>query len=250
MNEEGGSMTKDQERITPLTDEQVHFFNENGYLILREACSKDLIEIYKKHTFNLASREIPEKAEFVEKAKFSFRLFNPHLSDSFSLQVMKLPLIRGAMAQLMGDEAVGVQSMFFFKEPGSKGQAAHQDYEYIRHDPNTMIATSIAIETNDEENGCLRVIPASHKLGLLPHGKVKNLLEHTDESTETEGVDLSQEIPVIMEAGDILFFHSLLIHSSTRNKTTDRFRRSYVCHYIRNDCTIEREDLKRKISLV
>jgi len=40
--------------------------------------------------------------------------------------MMKLPVVRGAPAQLMGDEAVGVQSMYFYKEPGSPGQAAHQ----------------------------------------------------------------------------------------------------------------------------
>lgn len=75
-------------------------------------------------------------------------------------------------------------------------------------------------------------------------------MEHTDQSTEAEGVDLSQEIPVIMEAGDILFFHGLLVHSSTRNKTEDRFRRSYVCHYIRQDSRVTlREDLKLKILL-
>ncbi|MCQ6558440.1 phytanoyl-CoA dioxygenase family protein [Paenibacillus mendelii] len=133
---------------------------------------------------------------------------------------------------------------------GSKGQAAHQDFEYIHHEPNTMIAVSIAMEKNDEENGYLGVIPGSHKLGPLPHGKVKNILEHADWTMETEGVDLTAEIPVVLEKGDILFFHSLLVHSSTLNKTKDRFRRSYVCHYIRHDSNITlRKDLKRKIDL-
>lgn len=237
-------------RTVPLSEEQVQFFHAHGYLLLKQACSRDLIDIYNGHMHNMASKEIPDRAESVEKAKFSFRVFNPHLKDSFSLQMLKLPIIRGALAQLMGDEAVGVQSMYFFKEPGSKGQAAHQDYEYIRHEPLTMIAAALAMEPCDDENGCLRVLPGSHKLGPLPHGKVKNLAEHTDESTETEGVDLSREISAVMDAGDILLFHGLTVHSSTRNKTENRFRRSYVCHYIRNDSTITfREDLKRKIPL-
>ncbi|HTG68368.1 MAG TPA: phytanoyl-CoA dioxygenase family protein [Candidatus Udaeobacter sp.] len=236
--------------ISPLNKEQISFFAENGYLLLRQACSNDLLDIYNRHIYNLAKNVIPDQPDSVEKATFSFRVFNPHLKDSFSLQMLKLPIIRGALAQLMGDEAVGVQSMYFFKEPGSKGQAAHQDYEYIHHEPNTMIATSLAMESNDEDNGCLRVIPGSHKLGPLRHGKVKDLLEHADWTTETEGVDLTAEIPVVMEKGDLLFFHSLLVHSSTRNKTKDRFRRSYVCHYIRHDSKVTlREDLKRKIDL-
>jgi phytanoyl-CoA hydroxylase len=89
--------------------------------------------------------------------------------------MMKLPIVRGGLAQLMGDEAAGVQSMYFYKEPGSPGQAPHQDYHYIKDDPMTMIAAWIAMEKVDQENGCLWVIPGTHKLGLLPHGKVKNL---------------------------------------------------------------------------
>lgn len=243
-------MNVQQERLHPLAPEQIRFFHDNGYLIVRKACSRDLIDIYNGHMYGMAAQHIPGRSASPDKATFSYRVFNPHLRDSFSLQMMKLPLIRGALAQLMGDEAVGVQSMYFFKEPGSKGQAAHQDYEYIKHEPFSMIATSLAMEPSDDENGTIRFIPGSHKLGPLPHGRVRNVLEHTDESTETEGVDLSQEVAGDLETGDLLFFHGLLVHSSRRNKTTDRFRRSYVCHYIRHDSAVTvREDLKRKIPL-
>jgi len=143
-----------------------------------------------------------------------------------------------------------VQSMYFYKKPGSKGQAAHQDFYYIKNEPRSMIAAWIALERVDEENGCLWVIPGSHKLGLLPHGAVKNLDEHEHWTHETEGVDLSKEIPVVMEKGDILFFHELLVHSSSKNRSKDRWRRSYVCHYIRHDSEVtERSDLRRKIRL-
>lgn len=58
-------------------------------------------------------------------------LFNPHQHDSFSRQAMKLPIVRRTLAQIKVEEAVCVQSMFFYKEPGSHGQAAHQDYYFI-----------------------------------------------------------------------------------------------------------------------
>lgn len=242
-------MNLQQERLSPLTPEQIRFYEDNGYLIIRQACSRDLIDIYNLHMYNMAAKDIPDRAESPDKARFSFRVFNPHLQDSFSLQMMKLPLVRGALAQLLGDEAMGIQSMYYFKEPGSKGQAAHQDYEYIKHEPFSMVATSLAMEPSDAANGTLHVIPGSHKLGLLKHGKVKNLSEHTSESTETEGVDLSKEIAADLGTGDLLIFHGLLVHSSTRNKS-ERFRRSYVCHYIRHDSEVTvRKDVKQKFSL-
>ncbi|RXZ83674.1 phytanoyl-CoA dioxygenase family protein [Paenibacillaceae bacterium] len=245
------------ERLHPLSEEQEQLYHENGYLILKAGCSDDLIDAYNAHIHTIRSADVIEewawprkgKEQADDKDRFSVRLFNPHLRDGFSLQMMKLPIVRGALAQVLGDEACGVQSMYFYKDPGSPGQAAHQDYYYIRNEPNTLTAAWVAMEYTDEENGCLWVIPGSHRLGLLPHGAVTNFKEHEAWTDEVEGIDLAQELPVILDKGDILIFNSLLIHSSTRNRS-ERWRRSYVCHYIRHDSTIEREDLKRKIALV
>lgn len=240
------------ELLKPLTEEQVRFYEENGYVILPGGCSGDLIDAFNGHIYDVRNQQpMPEWAACEESKKYSVRLFNPHKHDSFSRQMMKLPVVRGGLAQLMGKEAVCVQSMYFYKEPGSPGQASHQDYYYIKNDPMTMIAAWIAMEEKvDVENGCLWVIPGTHKLGLLPHGAVKNLEEHESWTDETEGADLSKQIPVIMEKGDILFFHELLIHSSNKNRSTNRWRRSYVCHYIREDANVSfRSDLRVKYPL-
>jgi len=247
------------ERTSPLQAKDLDFFHEHGYFLLKKGCSADLIDAFNGHIHGIRSSSdmpewaLPKKGNLAvdDKDRYSVRLFNPHKHDSFSRQVMKLPVIRGALAQMMGDEAVCVQSMYFYKEPGSPGQAPHQDYYYIKDDPKSMIAAWIAMEeVVDVENGCLWVIPGTHKLGLLPHGKVRNLEEHEAWTDETEGIDLTNEIPVVMEKGDILFFHELLIHSSYKNKSKDRWRRSYVCHYIRQDSTVlHREDLRVKYPL-
>lgn len=238
--------------LQPLTDEQIEFFKENGYFLYKKGMTSDLIDAFNGHIFDIRHQEpVPEWAACEDSQKFSRRLFNPHKHDSFSRQLMKHAIIRGGLAQLMGREAVCVQSMYFYKEPGSPGQASHQDYYYIKNDPMTMIAAWVAMEELvDIENGCLWVMPGTHKLGLLPHGAVKNLEEHEHWTDETEGVDTSKQIPVIMEKGDILFFSELLIHSSNKNRSKDRWRRSYVCHYIREDSNIlHREDLRTKYPL-
>jgi phytanoyl-CoA hydroxylase len=248
-----------KDRLVPLGEKELAFFHEHGYYLLKKGCSEDLVDAFNGHIHSIRSADeiaewaLPKKGghQVTDKDRFSVRLFNPHKHDGFSRQIMKLPVVRGALAQMMGDEAVCVQSMYFYKEPGSPGQAPHQDYYYIKDDPKSMIAAWIALEELvDEENGCLWVIPGTHKLGLLPHGKVTNLEEHESWTDETEGVDLAQEIPVVMEKGDILFFHELLIHSSYKNRSIDRWRRSYVCHYIRNDSSVLfREDLRVKYPL-
>lgn len=238
--------------IEPLTTDQIDFFRKHGYFLFKSGMSHDLIDAFNGHIYDIRNQApMPDWAACPEEKKYALRLFNPHQHDSFSRQLMKHSIIRGALAQLMGREAVCVQSMYFYKKPGSPGQAAHQDYYYIKNDPMTMIAAWVAMEENiDEENGCLWVLPGSHKLGLLPHGAVKNLDEHESWTEETEGIDTSQQIAVPMEKGDILFFSELLIHSSTKNKSTTRWRRSYVCHYIREDSQVlRRNDLKKKYPL-
>lgn len=240
------------EPLTPLTESQVEFFREQGYYLFKKGMTEDLIDAFNGHIYDIRNQDpMSEWASCDKDKKYSVRLFNPHKNDSFSRQLMKHAIVRGALAQLMGKEAVCVQSMYFYKEPGSPGQAAHQDYYYIKNDPMTMIAAWTAMEeVVDIENGCLWVMPGSHKLGLLSHGAVKNLEEHETWTEETEGVDTSRQIPVPMEKGDILFFSELLIHSSTKNRSTDRWRRSYVCHYIREDSNVlHREDLRQKYPL-
>lgn len=44
-------------------------------------------------------------------------------------------------------------------------------------------------------------------------------------------------MPVVMEPGDVLFFNGNLIHGSYRNKTKDRFRRAFICHYANESAT-------------
>jgi phytanoyl-CoA hydroxylase len=153
------------ERPSPLTAEQINEYENNGYLIIRQGCSDDLTEAYNSHIYTLRVNQDVE-----EEGQFSKRMFNPHNDDSFSLQMMKLPIVRGAVEQILGKEAAGIQSMYFFKAPRTKGQAAHQDYEYIKNEPNTMTAVWLAMDKTDEANGCLWVLPGSHKLGLLKHG--------------------------------------------------------------------------------
>jgi phytanoyl-CoA hydroxylase len=250
-------------RLYPLTEKQIHEYEENGFLIIRNQISHDLIDTYNRHVFELRSLPENEMPEWVkqgmkhnqnknfEESRFTTRLFNPHVSDSFSRLFMKLPIFRGALAQLLGDEAVGIQTMYFFKEPGSRGQAPHQDFNYIDNEPNTLIGVWVAMEDADTENGCLWVVPGSHKLGLLTHGEVRNLKEHDPLMSEVHGVDLSQEIPVELKKGDFIIFHNLLVHSSLSNRSTNRWRKANVIHYIRHDSNVtRRHELKQKYSLV
>ncbi|MFD0958408.1 phytanoyl-CoA dioxygenase family protein [Paenibacillus chungangensis] len=151
---------------------------------------------------------------------------------------------------LIGPDVYALQSMMFLNPPGKGGQGWHQDSYYIKTHPDTLIGAWIALEEVDEENGCLWVVPGSHHEPVYPPESsvggnvhavdafsdlhaVRNV-SHIDDEVNTLSTVVSHypsPIPVQLSAGDVLFFDSHLFHRSYPNRTTNRYRRSYVCHY-------------------
>jgi phytanoyl-CoA hydroxylase len=125
---------------------------------------------------------------------------------------------------------LAAQSMFYFKPPTARGQALHQDNLFLQAHPETCIAAWIAIDDCDADNGGLRVAPGSHRYELVCPGEADTTESFTDAAiTLPEGM---AAIQTEMRAGDVLFFHGSTAHGSGPNRTTDRFRRSLIFHYV------------------
>ncbi|MDF2724254.1 MAG: phytanoyl-CoA dioxygenase [Paenibacillus sp.] len=181
----------------------------------------------------------------------SARIHNPHREDATAEWGMLHPLLLDVMEALIGPDLLALQSMLFFNPPRKGGQGWHQDSYYIQTQPDSLIGAWIALDRADTDNGCLWVAPGSHNEPIYPPVHVSNTYMHPREkqisglfpasaaSEMDDSVNKLSEVaakygkslPVVLEAGDVLFFHSHLLHRSYRNETDDRFRRSYVCHY-------------------
>ena len=131
---------------------------------------------------------------------------------------------------LLGDEPCAAQSMFYFKPPGARGQDLHQDDFYLRSAPASCLAAWIAVDEVDEGNGGLRVAPGSHRLPLLA-------VRPADLGTyfAHDAVDLPPGMVLVaprLAPGDVLFFGGAVIHGSGPNRSAERFRRSFISHYV------------------
>ena len=92
------------------------------------------------------------------------------------------------------------------------------------------MAAWMALDPCDRENGCIRVVPGSHRLPVLCTRQADTTVSFTDVTVD---VPKSAPIaPVEMAAGDVLFFNGSLIHGSYPNTTADRFRRALIGHYV------------------
>ncbi len=158
------------------------------------------------------------------------RLIHMHRWDQLSLDWLLDARLAAVFRQLLGREPLAVQTMLYFKPAGARGQALHQDQYYLRVQPGTCIAAWMALDDCDEENGCLQVVPGSHKLPLLCPVDADTSQSFTD-VTVPLAADMQPE-PVLMRAGDVFFFNGQLIHGSFPNRSESRFRRALIGHYI------------------
>lgn len=108
----------------------------------------------------------------------------------------------------------------------------HQDIRYWRFDRPELVSTWIALGTENVENGSLLVIPGSHKLNIEPgrFDAAQFLRTDLDQNADL----LNTAIPVELEAGDVLFFHSRTLHAAGQN-SSDRIKRSIVFTYHTSD---------------
>lgn len=123
-----------------------------------------------------------------------------------------------------------MQSMLFGKAPGLPGQAWHQDERYIATRDRSLVGAWIALDDATAENGCLRVLPGSHRNGYLWPTRAHENPGEFDFSDEAYGFDESGEVLVEVEAGSVVFFNGYLLHRSLANRS-GRFRRALVNHY-------------------
>ncbi|MFD1677583.1 phytanoyl-CoA dioxygenase family protein [Alicyclobacillus fodiniaquatilis] len=217
----------------------VETFQQEGYLILRNLFSAAEVEALKDNFMSMhAKGSIPGcfTAVPVEEAKASGdilkaypRMMHPHRVNDIAMAYMLDQRVMDILRQLLGEEPIAAQSMLYFKPPGARGQALHQDNFYLQVEPGTCIAAWTPLDDVDEENGGLFVVPNTQKEEIqCPHTADAAVSFTTDEVDVPEGLT---PVPVILAAGDVLFFNGNVIHGSYPNESKDRFRRAFICHY-------------------
>ena len=164
------------------------------------------------------------------------RMMHPHVHPEhpatcrLALRWLLDQRIGAILNSLMGEPAVAAQSMFYFKPPGARGQDFHQDNFYLHVRPTTCMAAWIALDPADDGNGGLQVARGSHRQPTLAPSQAD-----LTRSMAREHLDIPAGCELVkpeLAAGDVLFFNGQVVHGSLPNTSTDRFRRSLICHYL------------------
>ena len=211
----------------------VNEFAAQGYTVARGLFSLDEVQHLRQH-FLMINQEHRRDADNIADPSDPLALYprvmQPHRWDETSLQWMIDARLNDWLTHILGREPFAVQTMFYFKPPGARGHALHQDQFYLRVDPGTCVAAWMAVDRCDEDNGCLRVVPGTHDIPVLC-----SVDADSDVSFSGDTVELPpgmEAVPLIMEPGDVLFFNGQLVHGSYPNSSEDRFRCALIGHYI------------------
>ena len=129
---------------------------------------------------------------------------------------------------LLGEAAVSQGPEWFNKPPATEHiTPLHQDNYYFNLKPPSVVTIWLALDKVDEENGCLRYLPGSHKGEVVAHGATETLgfsQGISDYSVEDE----SREVRVCLEPGDIVAHHGNTYHRAEVNRSSTRHRRAFA----------------------
>ncbi|QLE02219.1 phytanoyl-CoA dioxygenase family protein [Galbibacter sp. BG1] len=229
---------KDWEKYK-LSDEQVDFFHEYGYLSNIKLLEEWQVDALNEELKELMDPEHPKHDLFYEY--FSNESTDPNKVVFHSLGHWRItpgfhdvnwnPAFLMAASQLLGDESVRFwHDQLFCKPPKHGGVVAwHQDYSYWTRTVKMQHLTCwIGLDDASISNGCLHYIPKSHQWGLLDKpvltGEMTGLFSVLNESQIKE---FENAVPIEMKKGHATFHHPLMVHGSYENKS-DNPRRAFV----------------------
>jgi ectoine hydroxylase-related dioxygenase (phytanoyl-CoA dioxygenase family) len=226
------------QRMTPA--EQKAFYDERGYIVHPEMLTQDEVAELRSA---LAEMLAESKGLTENNEKFSItkgsdgnyhvrRIFSPIRWHKTFENMVTHPRILDAVEALIGPNIQLHHTKLNLKPPTSPEARFewHQDYPFFPHTNYDLVAVLIHIDEATKENGCLRVIPGSHKLGPRTHQFARDGAFSSQLEDQTVVRDEDRYAYMECPAGGIEIHHCNMLHSSTAN-TGDKPRSVLIFQY-------------------
>jgi len=188
----------------------------------------------------LSDEEVREfRAELERVARDGARRMDQlHMRYEWAFRLASHPAVLDAVESLIGPEILIDGNLVFYKPPHDASYASwHQDSVYSGWHLTPSVSAWIALTVSEPANGCMRVIPGSHKHGLLEHDNVQdpNMLNRRGERLRMD-VDESQAVDLVLRPGEMSLHHSNIVHGSNPN-TSDGPRIGFIVRFVTNQST-------------
>ncbi|HSG72641.1 MAG TPA: phytanoyl-CoA dioxygenase family protein [Planctomycetaceae bacterium] len=224
-----------------VVDSQIAHYERNGFLIRENLLTVSELESIRQRMREIADGLVPsfpaDQIEYEPSAertpnRLAVRKINQCAErDAVFMAHAKHPRILDVVESLIGPDIKLFGSQCFMKPPGGIEKPYHQDSAYFPIEPRALVTCWTALDDATLDNGCLWVIPGSHRGELLDHDQPWKVGERVDMQIRDEQIDDAREISIELRAGSCSFHHSMLLHRSGPNRT-ETPRRGLAVHYM------------------
>lgn len=212
-----------------LSRQQLHQYDRNGIVFPIRVFSVDEVTLFRGALESIADN----------CGEGSLKRFDSlHLFFDWAHRLVTHDALLNAVEDVLGGDILIDGTLVFYKPPQDSSYVSwHQDSVYSGWHLTPSTSAWIALTASHRANGCMRVIPGSHKQGLVSHVNIRddsNLVAR-GERVET-GVDESQAVDVVLQPGEMSLHHSTIIHGSNAN-TSDEPRIGFIVRFVTNRIT-------------
>lgn len=224
----------------PLPPDLAERYDRDGFFIVEAALTDEQVGAVNAEVVQVLRGRRGEVRGLVPSAedwsdedvlRAHLAVHEPHKLSPLLEGLVHEPHVVEPLTRIIGPDVKAVQVMAFVKSEGRPGQAWHQDEFFIPTRDRSLTAAWIALDDATVENGCLWVIPGSHRAGVL-HPTREQRDPRYDCTEEAFGFDEADAVPVEVLRGCALLFNGYLLHRSLRNTGAHGYRRALVTHYM------------------
>jgi ectoine hydroxylase-related dioxygenase (phytanoyl-CoA dioxygenase family) len=227
-----------------LSDEQVRFFHEQGYLQGIRILDERQVEMLRGELAGLLDPHHPghelfyefHSNESIDPSKVLFHALGAWRITPGFHDLLWAPAFTMAASQLLGGAVRFWHDQLFCKPARHGGVVAwHQDYSYwTRTQPMAHLTCWIGLDDSTRDNGCLNYVPGSHRWPLLPPTGLVGDMDAIRAALSPEQWEQFQHpVAIELRRGECSFHHPLMVHGSFENRT-DRPRRATVVNVLRD----------------
>jgi len=201
--------------MSKLSSNQLQEYNDNGYVAPIDILTKDEAFEIKKEIENIENKWPNELKGF---GRNYVHMISPTLD-----KVCHNSKILDAVESLIGMNILICGTTLFIKNPHNKSFVSfHQDAVYIGLEPYNWVTAWLAITDSNEENGCMRMWPGSHKDNIRHHDQKYDEGNLLTRGQTVKNVPLDKTTPLILKAGQMSLHHPTIVHGSGLNKSNDK----------------------------
>jgi phytanoyl-CoA hydroxylase len=217
-------------------------YREDGFFLVEDFLSPEELAVLRAESTRICRSEIGSEVDIpiagkelsdMEVLRQFLCIHFPHKVSAIMLALLSHPRAVANLVEVIGPDVKAMQSMLFVKSEGKPGQAWHQDEYFIPTRDHSLTAIWTALDDATVSNGCLWVLPGSHRAGVIYPARQTDDLRF-DCTVEAHRFPYRDEdaVPIEVAAGSALIFDGYLLHRSLPNVAPGSLRRAIANHYM------------------